>query len=66
MCSCEGYRAASPFRDAPGMVDHVRHLLVGRQLLSGNASRGIGIVGAQVGPPRAFQSFLEGPGIERA
>jgi len=48
------------------MVDDVRHLLVGCELVCGEARRGVGIAGAQVGPPDAFQPFLEGPGIERA
>ena len=35
-------------------------------MLARSAGRGIGIAGAQMRPPSAFQSFLEGLGVERA
>ena len=41
-------------------------MLVGRPLLWRKDGRRVGIASAQVGPPFAFQLFLESPGIERA
>src|SRR5215467_5941119 len=48
------------------MVDHVCQALVGCPLPWRKAGRGVGIAGAQGGPPVAFQLLFERPGIECA